>query len=44
MSHPDFHATTLKLIHLDKVWFDKNFCIIWLLFGVGFLFVFSSAL
>ena len=40
MSHPDFHATTLKLINHDKVWFDKNFCINWLLFGVGFLSVF----
>ena len=25
LSHPDFHATTLKLINLDKMWFDKNF-------------------
>ena len=27
---PDFHATTLKLLDHDKVWFNKNFCIIWL--------------
>ena len=25
VSHPDFHATTLKLINHDKMWFDKNF-------------------
>src|SRR3989337_2502171 len=40
-----FHATTLKLINHDKVWFDKNFCIIWLLFWSWFsLCGFSSAL
>ena len=25
VSHPDFHATKLKLINHDKMWFDKNF-------------------
>ena len=25
LSHPDFHATTLKLINHDKMLFDKNF-------------------
>ena len=25
VSHPDFHATTLKLRKHDKMWFDKNF-------------------
>ena len=25
LSHPDFHATTLKLINHDKMCFDKNF-------------------
>ena len=25
MSHPDFHAITLKLINHDKMWFVKFF-------------------
>ena len=25
LSHPDIHATTLKLINHDKLWFDINF-------------------
>ena len=25
LSHPDFQATTLKLINHDKMWVDKNF-------------------
>ena len=45
MSHPDFHATTLKLINHDKVWFEKNtFALFGFYLELVFSLCFSSAL